>query len=277
MLCVSEKMIRHFDRRHVKEVDIADTQQQQRHGAHHRLRDRHQRRAHHDRQQAGDFANRLQQSQFTGPDASSSTMKLVDTVINIEKARPKPMADAASQANGGSSRPPNTFRWRTSATSRRQSPPHQSPAAAFPPTPCGRALFSPSPLRRPLHNPRPPGRGLLPHLGDLCITLVLGGAASGRASGEAGAVFAGGCAVPISSRSRRAFPSPGGEAGSGVFVRTGEGSSGQPPQGYAKGLSPGRPLRNPMDECAVSISSRSRRSFPSPRGEADSGVFGRNR
>ena len=58
----------HLDRRHVKEVHIADTQQQQRHGAHHRLRDRHQRRAHHDRQQAGDFANRLQQAQLTGPD-----------------------------------------------------------------------------------------------------------------------------------------------------------------------------------------------------------------
>ena len=53
----------------MKEVHIADTQQQQRHGAHHRLRDRHQRRAHHDRQQARDFANRLQQAQLAGPNA----------------------------------------------------------------------------------------------------------------------------------------------------------------------------------------------------------------
>ena len=38
-----------------------------------------------------------------------------------------------------------------------------------------------------------------------------------------------------------------------------------------------RPLHNPRNECAKSLSNSWRRSFPSPRGEADSGVFGRNR
>ena len=66
------------------------------------------------------------------------------------------MADAASQANGGSSRPPNTFRWRTSAAGRRQSPPHQTPPRRFLPLPVetfaqtplvleGAAALSPSP------------------------------------------------------------------------------------------------------------------------------------